>query len=634
MTASADFPSVSPLLTGPSGKFLFHLSPDGATVTFSTLVGSGQGPNGEGGLSVVVDATGGATVGGIECGGTAIVTAGAFQPAPRDVCDGFVLRVSASGAVVAGTYLGGTRAEEFATVALGLDGSVYLAGTTRSSDLPTTPGAFQQTRAVFGCPVFRIDAPCRDGFVGRLSPSLTALQYLTYLRETDAAGAGDQLILALAVGPSGDAYVTGTTNHSRFPTTPAAYRVTCVNCVNRGVFEGDAFVTRLNASGTGLVYSTYLGGANRADPNGNFGQSGLAIALDAAGRAYVGGRTFASDFPLLHAVQPGYTGVQNAFVSRLNPDGTLLDFSTTLGPGSNEQATALAVSGATVWIGGSTSSTAFPTTPDALQPASGGGVDGFVMALDVPGNLQGTGPLVWIDIPVAGTEISLPFEIGGWAIDRGAISDSGIDAVHVYAFPATGAATFLGAAPLGFSRPDVAAAFGPQFDSAGWLMKITSMPSMPEGPYTLVAFAHSAITGRFDAVVRRSVRFPVPPTPDPLMSIDAPAPSSVFPASATVFIGGWAIDRSAATGPGIDAIHVWIYPTPGDSAPPPFFAGVATYGVSRPDVGAAFGSRFTPSGYQLYVSGLAPGTYAVYVYAHSTVSNTFVINAAREFRIQ
>jgi len=252
--------------------------------------------------------------------------------------------------------------------------------------------------------------------------------------------------------------------------------------------------------------------------------------------------------------------------------------------------------------------------------ASIGGPDGGGVVFRVKASFSQ--PLLSIDIPLAGT-VHLPFEIGGWAIDRGAWSDTGIDAVHVYAFPPSGSPTFLGAAPLGFARPDVAAAFGPQFANSGWLMKVTTLS---EGTYTLVAFGHSTVTGRFDVVAQRTVTLL-----GPLLSIDSPAPGAVVPSGTRVFVGGWAIDRGAETGTGIDAIHVWIYPNGGAGAP--FFAGVATYGVSRPDVGAAFGSRFTPSGYELDVDGLAPGDYVIAVFGHSTATNSFVVMKTRAVTI-
>jgi uncharacterized repeat protein (TIGR03803 family) len=235
-------------------------------------------------------------------------------------------------------------------------------------------------------------------------------------------------------------------------------------------------------------------------------------------------------------------------------------------------------------------------------------------------------PVLSIDIP-GGGRTTAPFEIGGWAIDRGAWSDAGIDAVHIYAFPmsgAGGAPIFLGAAPLGFARPDVAALYGPQFGNAGWLMGVDSLAP---GRYLLVAYAHSSVTNSFSVNATREIEL----DSRPLLSVDSPAPGAVVPLGTRVFVGGWAIDQGASVGTGIDAIHVWIYPNGGSGTP--FFAGVANYGVSRPDVGAAFGARFTPSGYELDVNGLAPGEYVIAVFGHSTVTNSFVVMQTRAVTI-
>jgi hypothetical protein len=169
--------------------------------------------------------------------------------------------------------------------------------------------------------------------------------------------------------------------------------------------------------------------------------------------------------------------------------------------------------------------------------------------------------------------------------------------------------------------------FGPQFANAGWLLKDNGLPP---GAYRLAAFAHSALTHAFDAVATSSITVTAP-VPQPILSLDSPAQGAVVPSGTGVFVGGWAIDRGAASGTGIDAVHVWIYPNGG--AGTPFFAGVATYGVGRSDVGAIFGSRFTPSGYQLDVSGLTPGTYLVAVFAHSTVTSSFVVMQTRAVTI-
>jgi hypothetical protein len=310
----------------------------------------------------------------------------------------------------------------------------------------------------------------------------------------------------------------------------------------------------------------------------------------------------------------------DAYLSRFAADGSAVEYSTFLGGSSGESLGGLALTAGMVWLAGDTRSDDYPTTPDALQPNFGPDTDGFLTALSLPD------ALLRIDVPIAGN-VTAPFDIGGWAIDRGATADAGIDAVHIYAYGDLGGITFLGASPLGYARPDVAAVYGAQFANAGWLMTVNALNP---GAYTLVAFAHSELTGSFDVLTTRHVNVVIDSRP--LLSIDSPAPGAVVPSGTRVFVGGWAIDQGASSGTGVDAIHVWIFPNGGNGTP--FFAGVATYGVSRPDVGAAFGARFTPSGYELDVNGLTPGNYVIAVFAHSTVTNTFVVMQMRAVTIQ
>src|SRR5205814_8754446 len=147
----------------------------------------------------------------------------------------------------------------------------YVAGETVSSNFPTTAGAFQTT---FGGGVFGAG----DAFVTKLNPTGSALVYSTYLGGSSSdAGSG------IAVDAAGNAYVTGGTGSTDFPTTIGAFQTT------KGGGFRDAFVTKLNPTGSALVYSTYLGGSGD--------DYGYGIALDALGNAYVTGGTGSTDFP-------------------------------------------------------------------------------------------------------------------------------------------------------------------------------------------------------------------------------------------------------------------------------------------------------------------------------------------------
>ena len=191
-----------------------------------------------------------------------------------------------------------------------------------------------------------------------------ALVYVAYLH-----GNGADTATGIAVDGNGNAYVTGRTISTKFPTASPAqptYGGT-----------GDAFVAKLNASGTAFVYSTYLGGSN--------GDDAMGIAVDTDGNAYVTGTTLSSDFPVKAALQGAKSGSENAFVSKLDASGTLV-YSTYLGGSGSDVATAIAVDGSkNVYIAGSTSSLDFPVA-HAIQPSLNGSQNSFVVKIDSKGS--------------------------------------------------------------------------------------------------------------------------------------------------------------------------------------------------------------------------------------------------------
>lgn len=220
---------------------------------------------------------------------------------------------------------------------------------------------------------------------------------------------------------------------------------------------------------------------------------------------------------------------------------------------------------------------------------------------------------VQIDAPAANAHVSPPFAIAGWALSRVAPSGTGVDAVHVYAFDAQGAAAFLGVAPYGSARDDVASVFGSHFRGSGFYLPVRGLPP---GAYQLVAYAHNAITGSFDAWAVRPVVVDLPVS-RPLAAIDTPGPGDTV--GPTFTIAGWSLDLAASIGFGVDAIHAYAMPAAGGN---PFFIGAAYGGVRRDDVAAAFGAPFRDSGYAMQVT-LAPGAYTLIVYARSTVTGTW-----------
>ena len=230
-------------------------------------------------------------------------------------------------------------------------GAVYVVGTAENFmvDFPTTPGAFQTARRGI-----------TDAFVAKLDPSGSAISYLTYLGGTGANPFNfSDRGMSIAVDAAGSAYVTGITETNDFPVTPGAFQT----AHGGGGFDG--FVTKLNATGSALVYSTYLGGSSS--------EWGRSVALDAAGAAYVVGGTNSADFPVKNALQPVMKGSEDHFLTKFAPDGKSLDYSTFLG--GNEYDTgydahvAVDAAGA-AYLAASTYSRDYPVTPGAFQPMS------------------------------------------------------------------------------------------------------------------------------------------------------------------------------------------------------------------------------------------------------------------------
>jgi hypothetical protein len=222
-----------------------------------------------------------------------------------------------------------------------------------------------------------------------------------------------------------------------------------------------------------------------------------------------------------------------------------------------------------------------------------------------------------IDVPATGSTVANGFTVGGWALDLGAPSGTGVDSVQVWGYPTTGAAAiFVGVATQGVSRPDVGTAFGSsRFATGGYTLAGT----LPAGSYDLAVFAHSTVTGTFNN--SKSVRITVlPPLSKPRMAVDLPGVGQNI--SLDFRVSGWALDLASTSGTGVSNVDVWAYPAAGGNA---LFVGSASVGTSRPDVGAAFGAyRYSASGFDLNVSGALPrGSYNLVVFARSSVIGSF-----------
>src|SRR4029077_11564286 len=225
-------------------------------------------------------------------------------------------------------------------------------------NFPTTPGAFRTTKI-----------GSFDAFVTKLNAAGSALVYSTYLGGT-AVDYGTRV----AVDASRNAYVMGPTSSAVFPTTPGAFDTTA-----NGGF--DVFVTKLNAAGSALIYSTYLGGMDSDSASG--------LAIDAAGNAYVAGGTGSFDFPTTPGAfdtLPGGPNASDAFVTKLNPTGSALVYSTVLGGTGSEGASAVVLDPAgNAWVTGGTGSVDFPVTVGAFDRTFNGMAGAFLSQMSANG---------------------------------------------------------------------------------------------------------------------------------------------------------------------------------------------------------------------------------------------------------
>jgi hypothetical protein len=345
---------------GGGDVFVTKLNSGGTALVYSTFLG-GTLDEPIFGSSIAVDSAGYAYVTGTTDSPDFPVTPGAYQTTLRGVEDVFITKLNRNGSgLVYSTYLGGSGQDDtdfYSSIAIDSSGNAYVTGFTDSPDFPTTPGAFQTTN----------HGGFYDAFVTKLNSSGTALIYSTYL-----GGSLDEGGLGIAVDGAGRAVVTGYTRSPDFPTTSNAAQPIIGG-------DYDAFVTKLNGSGTALVYSTFLGGTAF--------DVGTSVAIDRSGNAYVTGTTVSPDFPTSNAFQPLPGGGFDAFITKLNASGSAFVYSTYLGGALDEQGDSIAVDSAgQAHVTGFTSSPNFPVTPDAYQPANNGGYDAFVTKLSRAGS--------------------------------------------------------------------------------------------------------------------------------------------------------------------------------------------------------------------------------------------------------
>jgi hypothetical protein len=368
-TNSDNFPLTKPQQSkhgGSTDVFITKLSRDGSKILYSTYIG---GSGDDVGYGIAVDAAGNAYITG-DTSSVNFPVESPLQKSMGGLFDAFAIKLSPDGSkLLYSTYIGGSQGDRGNAIALDGAGNAYITGYTYSTDFPI---------------VSPIQTAFSDGnvhcFVSKVNPSGSALVYSTYL------GGGDDRpdqATGIAVDSGGNAYVTGYTNSAKFPS---------VNAVQKFVGPTDVFVTKINAAGTAFAYSTHIGG--------NADDEGMAIAVDAAGSAYVAGETESLDFP----VTPGAYATKcfgvptpgrmreicaggDAFVIKLTPDGSKLMYSTYVSGTGFEVGRGIAVDAAgNAYVTGLTTSLDFPSVNPLQKDFGGGDFDAFVFKLNPIGS--------------------------------------------------------------------------------------------------------------------------------------------------------------------------------------------------------------------------------------------------------
>jgi hypothetical protein len=407
-TTSTNFPTANALdstfaggnFSGARDAFVAKLNPDGSGLVYSTYLGGSGNASNNGDdrcFGLAVDSAGNAYLVG-ETHSQDFPTANAFQGTfGGGFADGFLTKLNATGsALVYSTFIGGTVFDAAHSLALDSSNNVYIGGRTTSPDFPTV----NPIQVSFG-------GGSSDAVIMKFNATGSTLVYSTYL-----GGSLFDAALSIALDPTGNAYITGQTVSTNFPTASAIQAT-----FGGGTPDGDAFVTKINAAGTALVYSTYLGG--------NDNDVGADIAVDSSGNAHVTGNTASSNFPTANALDSTLGGTADAFITKLNAAGSAFVYSTYFGSTNSDAGNDIALdSSANAHIAGGTASLNLQMVNPIQGVYGGGSVDAFVMTLNP-----------------AGSAVLFCTYLGGNALDRGnaiAVDSSG----SIYVGGITGSTNF------------------------------------------------------------------------------------------------------------------------------------------------------------------------------------------------
>jgi hypothetical protein len=381
-TNSSNFPVSGGVVQGTAGgsfdAFIAKLNPAGTAFEYVTYLG---GSDIEESHALRVDAAGNAYLAGFTWSSNFPVTAGAPQGTLGGARDAFVVKLGATGGTLLyGTYLGGSESEPSSARLGGFEvdasGNAYVLGDTASTNFPTTAGAPQTARGNPNGAQFD-----EDLFLTRINAAGTAFAFSTYHGggAIDATTDDDLDPRLLAIDASGNAWIAGTSESADLPTTPGAFDTTFNGPAGGTPGGGDALVAKFDTNAGTRVYSSYLGGTGD--------ELAMAIAVDAAGNAYLATRSQSNNFPLTAGAPDAvYGGGGDVTLTKFNAAGSATTYSTYLGGGLNDSPEQIRLhTDGSLYVAGNTRSPDFPATAGAADTTFNTGFDGFVARLDPAG---------------------------------------------------------------------------------------------------------------------------------------------------------------------------------------------------------------------------------------------------------
>ena len=393
-TQSVNYPTTTgafqTIFRGSRDSFVTKLNSTGTAFVYSTLIG---GDGVDYAQSICADAMGNLFVGGQTGSNNFPTTPGVFQPIRHQSLAGFITKLNPTGsALVYSTYLSGMLLNDFGSgisgIAIDTSGNAIVTGSTANTDFPTTSGVFQQ-----------VHGGSFDGFVTKINMNASAIIYSTLL-----GGTFNESPKGISIDAEGNAYVAGDTNSANFPVTLGVLQTT----LNGGY---DAFITKLNATGSALIFSTYLGGSEY-----EFLED---FKIDSSKNVYVSGSTRSANFPTTaDAFQTTFIGASKAFLTKINPTGNAYLYSTYFGGSDLDAAETLDLDNCgNVYLAGTTFSTDFPTR-QAYQATNRGPADSFITKFSFISKVE-TAPDASASgsLPVTVSEYKLPAAVDTEILD-------------------------------------------------------------------------------------------------------------------------------------------------------------------------------------------------------------------------